>query len=166
MHLGWRVRLDFEDAETCWIGWGGDGGTRGFFTVALPLAVTTSAWCASFDVVLETHMFGKSVRARERFITLYENTRKVGTAQRNKSEGMHTRELASEGFLARVGSEVGDKCETRGLREATTSARGPFTSVVGFVHANVICGGQKNSVRALRAERGSQAGGKVRHTFV
>jgi len=66
---------------------------------------------------------------------------------------MHTGKLAGEGFLARVGSEVRDKCETRSLREATTSARGPFTGVVGFVHANVICGGQKNNVRALRRSK-------------
>jgi len=62
---------------------------------------------------------------------------------------MRTGELAGEGFLARVGSEVRDKCEARSLREATTGARGPFTGVVGFVHAYVICGGHK-SVRALR----------------
>jgi hypothetical protein len=55
---------------------------------------------------------------------------------------MHTGELAIEGFLARVESEVNDKCEARTLGEATTSARGPFTGVVGFVHANVICGGK------------------------
>jgi hypothetical protein len=32
--------------------------------------------------------------------------------------------------------------------EATTSARGPFTGVLGFVHANVICRGlRKINVR-------------------
>jgi len=65
VHLGRGVRLDFEDAEAGWICCGGDGGARGLFAVSLPLAVATSAWCASFDVVLETHVFGKSVRARE-----------------------------------------------------------------------------------------------------
>ena len=56
----------------------------------------------------------------------------VGTDQVNGINGgkLRTRELASEGFLARVGSEVRDKCEARSLREATTSARGPFASVV------------------------------------
>ena len=77
---------------------------------------------------------------------------------------MRTGELAGEGFLARVGSEVRDKCEARSLRETTTGTRGPFTGVVGFVHAYVICGGHKN-VRALRRnevakERGEW--GKVR----
>jgi hypothetical protein len=68
------------------------------------------------------------------------------SAQVNGINGgeMHTGEIASEGFLARVGSEVREKCDARSLRVATTSARGPFTGVVGFgfVHANVICGGQ------------------------
>lgn len=82
------------------------------------VAISTSAWCAGFDVVLEMHVFGKSVRAWERFITLGE--------------------LASEAFFTRVGSEVREKCDTRSLRVATTSALGPFTGVVGFVHANVI----------------------------
>jgi hypothetical protein len=57
---------------------------------------------------------------------------------------MHTGKLASEGFrcLARVGSEVRNKCVARGLRKATMRAFDPFTGVVGFVHANVLCGGQ------------------------
>jgi hypothetical protein len=83
-------------------------------------------------------------------------------------KGKRTGELAGEGFLSRVGSEVRDKCEARSLREATTGARGPFTGVVGFVHAYVICGGHKN-VRALRwnheglAKRGRGGGvAKVR----
>jgi hypothetical protein len=46
---------------------------------------------------------------------------------------MHTGELASEGFLTRVGSDVRHKCEARGLREAT---RGPFTGVVGSERAS------------------------------
>jgi len=112
------VRLDFEDAEPGWVGHGRDGRARGFVAVALPLAVATAAGGASFDVVLETHVFGESVGAGERFVALGE--------------------LAGEGFLARVGSQVRDKCEARSLREATTGARGPFTGVVGFVHANVI----------------------------
>ena len=66
-------------------------------------------------------------------------------------KGMRTGELAGEGLLSRVGSEVRDKCEARSLWEATTGARGPFTGVVGFVHAYVICGGHKN-VRALRRD--------------
>ena len=78
MHLGWCVRLDLEDAKAGRIGCSGDGGANGLFTVALPLAVATSAWRAGFDVVLETHVFGKSVRTSERFITLYENRRKQG----------------------------------------------------------------------------------------
>jgi len=81
MHLGRCVWLDFEDAEAGWIRCGGDGWTRGLFTVAFPFAVATSAWCAGFDVVLETHVFGKSVRACERFITLYKERRRVGTGQ-------------------------------------------------------------------------------------
>jgi hypothetical protein len=156
MHLGWCVRLDFEDAEAGWIGCSGDGGARGLFTVVLLLAVATSTWCTGFDVVLETHVFGKSVRARERFIALYEIRRKVSTGQRNKWGEMRTGKLAGEGFLARVGSEVRDKCEARSLREATTSARGPFTGVVGFVHANVICGGQKN-IMSGRSGRNEEA---------
>jgi hypothetical protein len=61
---------------------------------------------------------------------------------------VHTGELASEEFLTRMGSEVSDKCGARRLREATTSARGPFTGVLGFVHANVICRGlRKINVR-------------------
>ena len=120
--------------------------------VALPLAVATSAWCAGFDIVLETHVFGKSVRTSG-IIALYEDRRKVGTDQRNKWGGkLHTRELASEGFLVHVGSEMRDKCEAKIQREATTSARGPFTSVVGLVHANVICGGQ---LRFEEAQKGS-----------
>jgi hypothetical protein len=59
------VRLDFEDAEAGWIGCTGDGGERGLFMVALPLAVATSTWCTGFDVVLEMHVFGKSIRAHE-----------------------------------------------------------------------------------------------------
>jgi hypothetical protein len=68
---------------------------------------------------------------------------------------MHTGKLASEGFLARVGSEVRDKCKARSLREATTSARGPFTGVVRFVHANVICGGHK--IKSGRSGRNEEA---------
>jgi hypothetical protein len=79
----------------------------------------------------------------------------VGTGQRNILGEMHTGELASEGFLARVGPEVRDKCEARSLREATTSARGPFTGVVRFVHANVICGGQK--IMSGRSGRNEEA---------
>ena len=56
---------------------------------------------------------------------------------------MHTGEPASEGFLTRMGWQVRDKCEARSLRDVTISARGPFTSVIGIVHANVICRGQK-----------------------
>ena len=41
-----------------------------------------------------------------------------------------------------------DKCEARSLRETTTGARGPFTSVVGFVNTYVICGGKKMSGRS------------------
>jgi len=118
VHLGRGVRLDLEDAKPGRVGDGGGGRARGLFAVTLPLAVATAAGSAGFDVVLETHVFGESVRAREGLVTLGE--------------------LAGEGFLARVGSEVGDKCEARSLREATTGARGPFTSVVGFVHAYVI----------------------------
>lgn len=47
-----------------------------------------------------------------------------------------------------MGSEVRDKSEARGLRETTTGARGPFTGVVGFVHANVICGGKNKPGRS------------------
>jgi len=65
MHFRRCVGLYFEDAKAGWIRCGGDGGARGLFTVALPLAVATSARCAGFDVVLETHVFGKSVRACE-----------------------------------------------------------------------------------------------------
>ena len=85
---------------------------------------------------------------------------------------MRTGELAGEGFLARVGSQVRDKCEARSLREATTGARGPFTGVVGFVHANVICGGQKTSGRSgrrgMRQHAKLKGGSKnrVRRTFV
>ncbi len=66
----------------------------------------------------------------------------MGTGQGNKWEEVHTGELAGERFLARVRSEVRDMCEAKSPREATVSARGPFTGVVGFVYANVICGGQ------------------------
>jgi hypothetical protein len=69
-----------------------------------------------------------------------------------------------------VGPEVRDKCEARSLREATTSARGPFTGVVGFVHANVICGGHKINVRALRRRKTRKPAKleekKVRCTFM
>ena len=42
-------------------------------------------WCAGFDVVLEKHVVGKSVRACERLvITLYEKAQVVGTGQRYK----------------------------------------------------------------------------------
>jgi hypothetical protein len=59
---------------------------------------------------------------------------------------MHTRELAIEGFT-RVGLEVRDNCGARSLRgEATTSARGPFAGVVGFVHADVICSAEENKM--------------------
>jgi hypothetical protein len=68
---------------------------------------------------------------------------------------VYTRKLAGEGFLPRVGSEMRDKCETRSLREATTSARGPFTGVVRFVHANVICGGQ--NIMSGRSGRNEEA---------
>ena len=79
----------------------------------------------------------------------------VGTDQRDRFGKMDTWELASKGFLARVGSEVRDKCEARSLRETTTSARGPFTGVVRFVHANVICGGQK--IMSGRSGRNEEA---------
>jgi len=87
---------------------GRDGSSR------LRFCLRVATWCcyAAFDVVLEMHVFGKSVRACERFIALGE--------------------LASEGFLTRVGSDVRHKCEARGLREAT---RGPFTGVVGSERA-------------------------------
>ena len=83
----------------------------------------------------------------------------VGMGQRS-GEDMRTGELAGEGFLARVGSEVRDKCEARSLREATTGARGPFTGVAGFVHAYVICGGHKN-VRALRRNEVAKLRGEL-----
>jgi hypothetical protein len=91
---------------------GRDGSSRSRFC----LRVATSAWCAGFDVVLVTHVLDKSVRACERFIALYENRRHVDTGQRNKWEEVHTGELASYGFLTRMGSEVSDKCEARRLR--------------------------------------------------
>ncbi len=151
VYLGGRVRLDFEDAEPGWVGHGRDGRARGFIAVALPLAVATAAGGASFDVVLETHVFGESVGAGERFVALCGAAWSVGTELRRRGTergGVRTGELAGEGFLARVGSQVRDKCEARSLREATTGARGPFTGVVGFVHAYVICGGQKTSGRS------------------
>ena len=79
---------------------------------------------------------------------------------------MRTRKLAGEGFLARMGSEVRDKCETRSLGKATTSARGPFTGVVGFVHAYVICGGQKIMSGRSGGRRKPSWREKVRRTFM
>ena len=70
MDLGRRVWLDFEDAEPGRVCYGGDGRARGFFAVALPLAVTTAAGRAGFDVVLETHVLGESVGAGERLVAL------------------------------------------------------------------------------------------------
>jgi hypothetical protein len=94
---------------------------------------------------------------------------KTGSQVDERRKGMRTGEFAGEGFLARVGSEVRDKCEARGLGETTTSARGPFTGVVGFVHAYVICGGHEN-VRALRrnevAKERGEIGQKAGRTFV
>jgi hypothetical protein len=128
---------------------GRDGSSRSRFC----LRVATSAWCVDFDVVLVTHVLDKSVRACERFTAIYENRRQVDTGQRNKwGGGVHTGELASYEFLTRMGSEVGDKCGARRLREATTRARGPFTGVLGFVLANVICRGlRKFNVRVAPA---------------
>lgn len=65
-----------------------------------------------------------------------------------------------------MGSEVRGKCEERRLREATTSARDPFASVLGFARANVICGGQEIMSGRSVAEKGNQAVRKVRCTFV
>lgn len=104
-------------------------------------------------------MFGKGVRARERLVTLCKSKSVINLGQCARWNRMHTRKLAGERFLARVGSEVRDKCETRSLRETTTSARGPFTGVVGFVHANVICGGHKISVSLRALRRNEEAKG-------
>jgi hypothetical protein len=59
---------------------------------------------------------------------------------------------------------MGDKCEARSLWEATTSARGPFTGVVGFVHAYVICGSTGMSGRFGRSQEAKE--GKAQCTFV
>jgi hypothetical protein len=71
---------------------------------------------------------------------------------------MQTGELAIEG-LTRVGLEVRDKCGAR-MGVATTKARGPFTGVLGSVHANVICGGRVRKINIRGGTRKRKLEGK------